>query len=151
MDYYKTVSTSPVGNLGLAKLGRCSLIHPNPHTVLKNLVWIPFFTIFLGGLSLHLAQSILCHFFEIDMSWGATSKEAEDIIFGKEVVRILKKFKGTFFLCGLSIATIVYLAVFAPYAWQINQFASIFPIAMLVLCHLLLPLLLSPSLMRLSW
>lgn len=33
-------------------------------------------SVFLGGLSLHLSQAILCHFFEIDMTYGATSKEA---------------------------------------------------------------------------
>lgn len=94
---------------------------------------------------------MLCHFFEIDMSWGATSKQAQNVIFGKEVVRILRKFKGTFFICGLSIAAMVYLGVFAPYNWQIKYFPSIFPIGILVLCHLLLPLCLNPPWMRLVW
>lgn len=114
-------------------------------------MWIPFFTIFLGGVSLHLSQAILCHLFAIDMSWGTTAKEAEEVVFGKEVVRILNKFKGTFFICFLSIAAMVYMGKFAPYNWRITQFASIFPLAMVVGCHLLLPLALSPALMRLSW
>lgn len=96
-------------------------------------------------------QSILCHSFEIDMSWGATAKEAENVVFGKEVVRVLKKFKGTFFICFLSIAVMVYMAKFAPYNWRITDLPCIFPIAILVVCHLLLPLVLSPALMRLSW
>ena len=33
--------------------------------------------IFLGGLSLHVSSALLAHMFEIDMTWGATSKEAE--------------------------------------------------------------------------
>lgn len=44
-------------------------------------------SVFVGGLSLHLSQAILCHFFEIDMAWGATSKEAEYVVFGKEMLR----------------------------------------------------------------
>lgn len=85
------------------------------------------------------------------MSWGATAKEAEDVVFGKEVVRILKKFKGTFFICLLSIGVMVYMAAFAPYNWRIAEFSCIFPVAILVVCHLLLPLALSPALMRMSW
>lgn len=127
------------------------LVSHNQITVVKNLCWAPFYTIFLGGVSLHLSQALLCHFFDIEMRWGATSKEAEDIVFGTEVLRIFKKFKGTFLICLLSIAGMVYLAVFAPYNWHIRHFVSIFPLGMLVVCHLLMPLTLSPALMRLSW
>lgn len=65
------------------------------------------FSVFLGGLSLHLSQAILCHFFEIDMTWGATSKEAENVAFGKEMVRIFKRFKGTFLFCMAGVAIMV--------------------------------------------
>lgn len=113
--------------------------------------WVPVFTIYLGGVSLHLSQSILCHFFSIDMTWGATSKEVQDVVFGKEIVRILKQFKSTFAVCGLSLGGILYLAFFSPWQWEIVHFASIFPFAMVLISHLLLPLLLSPALMRMSW
>lgn len=120
-------------------------------TVANNLRWVPFFTIFLGGVSLHLTESILSHFFRIDMSWGATEKEASDVLFGKEVLRILRKFKGTFFICFLTIGMMVYMGIYAPYNWRITHFASIFPLGMLATCHLALPLLLNPALMRLNW
>lgn len=116
-----------------------------------NIKWIPMFTIYLGGVSLHLSQSILCHFFGIDMTWGATSKEVQDVVFGKEIVRILKQFKSTFVICSLFLAAITYFAVFSPWQWEIKHFASIFPFAMVLVSHLLLPLLLSPALMRMSW
>lgn len=109
------------------------------------------FNVFLGGVSLHLSQAILCHFFEIDLSWGATAKEVEGVVFGREVVRIVRDFKGTFVLCGLSVVGMVYLFWFAPPLWQIRDFPAIFPFAMVVACHLLLPLVLSPPLMRWSW
>lgn len=109
------------------------------------------FSIFLGGISGHLSRAILCHFFEIDMTWGATSKETEDALFGKEILRVLKRFKGTFIFCMLSIAMMIYLFWFAPFNWQIRHFPSIFPFAVVVGCQLLMPLVLSPALMRLSW
>ncbi|POS69564.1 hypothetical protein DHEL01_v212042 [Diaporthe helianthi] len=47
--------------------------------------------IFLGGLSLHVSQAILSHMFEIDMTWGSTSKEVEFSNFCIEVPRVIKK------------------------------------------------------------
>ncbi|CAN8106121.1 unnamed protein product [Discula destructiva] len=140
-----------LGNIALATLRYRLQKGGLKANLMKNLRWVPFFTIFLGGLSLHLSQSILSHFFEIDMTWEATAKEAQDVVFGNEVLRILKKFKGTFLICLLCIGAVVYLAIFAPYNWQITHFASIFPLGVLVLSHLLLPLALSPALMRLNW
>ena len=50
------------------------------------------FAVFLGGLSLHLSQAILSHMFEIDMVWGATSKEAEFSNFFIELPKILRRY-----------------------------------------------------------
>ena len=117
----------------------------------ENIKWIPMFTIFMGGLSLHLSQALLSHFFEIDMSWGATAKEAEEVNFGQETLRILRRFKFTFVFCfgctGLMIAG--YFAF--PWGWQIDAFSSIFPLAMIVVCHFGLPVLLNPALMMFTW
>lgn len=43
-----------------------------------------------------MSKALLCHFFEIDIQWGATSKEAEEVNFLEEVPRILRSFAGTF-------------------------------------------------------
>jgi hypothetical protein len=42
--------------------------------ILEAMKWVPLFVIFFGGLSLHVSQALLSHFFEIDMTWGATAK-----------------------------------------------------------------------------
>lgn len=80
-----------LGNLALAvmryRIGERSLLY----ALFENLKWTFMLAIFLGGLSLHVSQALLAHMFEIDMSWGATSKEAEFSNFFIEVPKVLKK------------------------------------------------------------
>jgi hypothetical protein len=109
------------------------------------------FTIFLGGISLHVSQAILCHFFEIDMVWGATAKEAQKVNFGSEIVNILKNFKWTFLFCFACTALMVAGYFFFPQAWRITAFYSIYPLASIVVTHFCLPVLLNPALMMFTW
>jgi len=120
-------------------------------TVFENLKWIPMFTIFLGGISLHVSQAILCHFFEIDMVWGATAKEAQRVNFGSEVVNILRKFKYTFLFCFACTALMVAGYFFFPHDWRITAFFSIYPLGSVVVTHFCLPVLLNPALMMFTW
>ncbi|KAI1186053.1 glycosyl transferase family group 2-domain-containing protein [Nemania serpens] len=116
-----------------------------------NIKWIPVMSIFLGGLSLHVSQAILCHFFSIDMTWGATAKEVEQVNFLEEIPRLIKRFKGTFVFCFGTVALIVTGIYGFPPDWRITYFASIFPLAWLVACHFLLPVVLNPALMVFAW
>lgn len=105
---------------------------------LENLRWVPLLTVFLGGISLHVSQAILSHLFGVDMSWGATSKEATDTSFFKEVPVILRKFRLTFVFCTtLSLGMIIVsgfgpLGKLVPYDWQISLFTAIWPLATVV-------------------
>ena len=80
-----------LGNIALAimryRSGERSLLY----ALFENFKWTFMLAIFLGGLSLHVSQALLAHMFEIDMSWGATSKEAEFSNFFIEVPKVLKK------------------------------------------------------------
>lgn len=58
--------------------------------LLENFKWTLMLAIFLGGLSLHVSQALLAHMFGIDMSWGASSKEAEFSNFFIEVPKVLR-------------------------------------------------------------
>lgn len=107
--------------------------------------------IFLGGISLHVSQALLSHFFSIDMTWGATAKEFEEVNFVEEIPRLLKRFKGTFFFCFLMTALLICAYWVFPFNWQIRHFASIFPMANLIVCHFLLPVALNPALMVFNW
>lgn len=109
------------------------------------------FTLYHGGVSLHVSHAILSHFFEIEINWEAASKELRDVSFTEELAHILMKFKGTFLFClgGTLVILLGYWAV--PYQWQIRDFASIFSFAILIGCHFLLPVVLNPGLVRLSW
>ncbi|KAI1207193.1 glycosyl transferase family group 2-domain-containing protein [Annulohypoxylon truncatum] len=117
----------------------------------SNIKWVPLMTIFLGGLSLHVSQALLSHFFSIDMTWGATSKEYEEVNFLEEVPRLLRRFKGTFLWCVAMTALIVCGAFAFPIEWRIRHLASIWPLAWIVGCHFLLPVALNPALMVFAW
>ncbi|KAK4445344.1 glycosyltransferase family 2 protein [Podospora aff. communis PSN243] len=142
-----------LGNIALAtmryRLGERSLIY----AIWENFKWAFLLAIFLGGLSLHVSQALLAHMFEIDMTWGATSKEAEFSNFFIEVPKVLKKFKFSMFFAVVFIVGMIILAVapFIPYSWHIRDFVAILPMATVAGSHLLLPLALNPALMTFSW
>ena len=70
---------SALGNVALAVLryrtGHSSFVR----AFIENISWVPLLMIFLGGVSLHVSQAILSHLLSIDMSWGATAKEVENV------------------------------------------------------------------------
>lgn len=80
-----------LGNIALAvmryRVGERGLLY----ALFENFMWTLMLAIFLGGLSLHVSQALLAHMFEINMTWGATSKEAEFSNFFIEVPKVLKK------------------------------------------------------------
>ena len=117
----------------------------------ENFKWVPLLAVFLGGVSLHVSQALLCHMFSINMTWGATAKEVENTTFFKEIPKLLKKFKYTFAFCILGTAGIVCLALIAPPFWRIDSFIAIFPMGMVILSHFLLPIALNPNLMLFTW
>lgn len=108
-------------------------------------------TIFLGGLSMHVSQALLSHFFEIDMVWGATSKEAENVNFMDELPRLLGRFKWTFIFCILTSAVMIACALYVPWNWRIDTFVAIYPLGTVVVSHFMLPVVLNPALMMFTW
>ena len=142
-----------LGNIALAlmryRIGEKSF----GYSIYENFKWTLMLCVFLGGLSLHVSQALLCHMFEIDMTWGATSKEAESSNFFKEVPKVFKKFKFSllFSIVGIIGMIILARAPFIPFSWEIRDFVAILPMATLCASHLLLPLALNPALMTFSW
>ncbi|KAH7420000.1 glycosyl transferase family group 2-domain-containing protein [Cadophora sp. MPI-SDFR-AT-0126] len=142
---------SALGNVSLAilryRLGRGDLIGG----LFENFKWLLLMTIFLGGISLHVSQSLLSHFFEIDMTWGATAKEVETVVFFEELPRLFKRFKITFIFCFGSAIGMIVCANYVPWQWQIRDFVPIFPLCSVVVSHFLLPIALNPALMTFTW
>lgn len=140
-----------LGNVALAilryRIGEKGLIA----ALLENFAWIPLLMIFLGGISMHVSQAILSHLFSIDMSWGATSKEAEDTTFFQEVPRIMRRFKFTFVFCLACAGMMVAMACFVPVFWRIDLFIAIYPLSAVIFGHFFMPIALNPGLMRFSW
>ncbi|EON63230.1 hypothetical protein W97_02457 [Coniosporium apollinis CBS 100218] len=117
----------------------------------ENFKWIPLLCLFLGGISIHVSQALLSHMFGIDMNWGATAKEVENISFFEEIPRVLNRFKGTFVFVIVSTATMIVCATVVPDMWRISFFAAIWPLSVLVFSHLMLPFALNPNLMLFTW
>ncbi|KAF1982641.1 hypothetical protein K402DRAFT_339995 [Aulographum hederae CBS 113979] len=140
-----------LGNLALAVLRYRSGEKGLLSALFENLSWIVMFTIFLGGISLHVSQAILSHMFGIDMSWGATSKEAEDIPFFVEIPRVVKSFKFTFIFCIAASVMMGVMAQVVPWQWRIDLLIAIFPLSTVVASHFLLPIALNPNLMLFTW
>ncbi|EXJ79453.1 hypothetical protein A1O3_08955 [Capronia epimyces CBS 606.96] len=144
-----------LGNIALAimryRIGQKSFVP----ALLENFKWILMLSIFLGGLSLHVSQALLAHMFEIDMSWGATSKEAEFSNFFIEVPKVIRKFKFSIAFAIVGIGAMIVLATnpggFIPYDWLIKDFIAILPMSTVTSSHLLLPIVLNPALMTFSW
>ncbi|PPR00631.1 hypothetical protein CVT24_005477 [Panaeolus cyanescens] len=80
----------------------------------ENLMWIPFFFFFFGGLSIPVSQAILAHLFSYNISWSATIKEVERSNFFKEIPKIIKRVDG-------------------------ESWAVILPLSLGVACHILYP------------
>ncbi|CAK7234592.1 hypothetical protein SCUCBS95973_008988 [Sporothrix curviconia] len=142
-----------LGNIALAvmryRIGERSLLR----AVFENFKWTFLLAIFLGGLSLHVSQAILAHMFEVNMTWGATAKEAEFSNFFIEVPRVLKRFKFSMLFSTVAIVGMVVMAVapIVPVVWRITDFVAILPMATVAASHFLLPLVLNPALMTFSW
>ncbi|KAL1635377.1 hypothetical protein SLS56_001802 [Neofusicoccum ribis] len=151
MLFSLVVVFTALGNVSLGVLryrtGEKSLVS----SWIENFKWIPLMTVFIGGLSLHVSQALLCHMFSIDMSWGATSKEAENISFFEEIPRVLKSFKFTFIFCILGAGLLVAGAVAFPPLLRIDRLTAIFPLSVQVTFHFLLPIILNPNLMLFTW
>ncbi|TFY78877.1 hypothetical protein EWM64_g5135 [Hericium alpestre] len=142
------------GNVGFTlleyRLGETNILR----AALVNLMWIPFFFFFFGGLSIPLSQAILAHLFSYNMTWGATKKEVERSNFFKEGPRILKRFWFSILLSVVLVAGIVICATpLVPLEWRVDggSWAVIFPLAVVLGCHILFPIVLNPWLMIFSY
>ncbi|CAG8974821.1 hypothetical protein HYALB_00000435 [Hymenoscyphus albidus] len=142
---------SALGNIALAilryRLSEKSLLG----AIFENFKWLLLLTVFLGGISLHVSQALLCHFFEIDMTWGATAKEVENISFFEEIPRLLTRFKFTFLFCFSMSAMMIVFATAVPWEWKIDDFVAWYPLLTVVVSHFFLPVALNPALMMFTW
>ncbi|ROV98715.1 hypothetical protein VMCG_06806 [Cytospora schulzeri] len=142
-----------LGNIGLAMMRYRNGEKNFFKSLAENFKWMLLLAIFLGGLSLHLSQALLSHMFQIDMTWGATSKEAEFSNFFIEAPKVLKNFRWSmiFSLSFIILMVILACAPFIPYDWRITDFVAILPMATVATSHMLLPIALNPALMTFSW
>ncbi|KAJ7905080.1 glycosyl transferase family group 2-domain-containing protein [Mycena leptocephala] len=121
---------------------------------LVNLMWIPFFFFFFGGLGIPVSQAILAHLFSVNITWGATIKEVQRSNFFKEIPKIIKRFWFSL-LCSVVIIAgmIVCSTNIVPLEWRVGggSWGVIFPLSIVTSCHILFPIVLNPWLMVFSY
>lgn len=140
-----------VGNVSLAVVRYRAEGRHLLGSLFENFKWIPLLITFLGGISLHVSQALLCHLLSIDKSWGATSKEAENTTFFVELPKLFYQFKFTFMFCiACTVLMICGATVFPPF-WRIDFFTAIWPLVTVVSSHFFLPVLLNPALMKFTY
>ncbi|KAI0808314.1 glycosyl transferase family group 2-domain-containing protein [Fomes fomentarius] len=149
-----TVVFPGAGNLGFTmleyRLGSRSLLD----AVIENVTWVPFFFFFFGGLSIHLSQALLAHLFSYNITWGATKKEVERSNFWQEVPKIFSRFRVSLIISAImTLVMIIFTTPAIPLGWRIFgwDWAVIVPLAIVVGCHVLYPILLNPWLMIFSY
>ena len=117
-----------------------------------NFKWVILLSVFLGGISLHVSWAILSHLLRINIEWGATMKEQEDIPFQEEIKKILKRFRKMMAFMVLLAAGMIYAASpLAPALWRIDAFTAIWPLAVVIFAHFTLPVVLNPGLVKFKW
>ena len=140
-----------LGNLALAALRVRNKEQSLLPALVGNFKWVVLLTIFLGGISLHVSQAILCHLFSINIEWGATAKEIVDLPFSEEMAKVVQRFWKCFVFCIVCAGGMAYLSLGAPVLWRINFFTAIWPLSTVLFAHFSLPIVLNPGLMRFKW
>ncbi|KAE9409847.1 hypothetical protein BT96DRAFT_953206 [Gymnopus androsaceus JB14] len=142
------------GNVGYTlleyRLGKRSLFWG----FLENIMWIPFFFFFFGGLSIPVSQAILAHLFSYNITWSATVKEVQRSNFFKEIPKIAKRFWFSLLVSFVIIVGMIIVSTsLVPFGWRItgSSWAVIFPLAIVTSCHILFPIVLNPWLMVFSY
>ncbi|KAI8812443.1 glycosyl transferase family group 2-domain-containing protein [Cladochytrium replicatum] len=120
-------------------------------SLLRNVAYVPFFTVFFSGLSWHLCLSLLAHLVGYNMSWSTTAKEVEKSSFFIEAPGIFKRYKSMYVVFTLLLAMMPVMAYAPPVEWRIDGFTTLFPLVLIVAGHLLLPIVLNPYLMTFTF
>lgn len=94
------------------------------------------------GLSIPVGQALLAHPLNYDMVWSATVKEATYATIFTELPAIFRKFRYTFVLCFACIAMMLTFAFLPVMEYQVLDWVSIVPLALVVGGHILYPFLL---------
>ncbi|KAL0959386.1 hypothetical protein HGRIS_014637 [Hohenbuehelia grisea] len=149
-----TVVFYGTGNIGYTlleyRLGHKQLIAG----LLENLMWVPFFFFFFGGLAIPISQALLAHLFSYNITWSATIKEVQRSNFFKEVPKIIKRFWFPLLVSIVIIAGMIVCATpLVPIQWRVDGsgWAVIMPLAVSTGCHILFPIVLNPWLMIFSY
>ncbi len=110
-----------------------------------------FLGIFFSGLSFHLLEAIISHAFGLNMSWSTTQKELIKNSRGVELVNTVTYLKRMYIYCFFWLFVIIILA-FIPYEpIQNRELGSILPLLLMCVCHISMPILLNPGIVKINF
>ncbi|KAJ9105391.1 hypothetical protein QFC21_001761 [Naganishia friedmannii] len=118
----------------------------------KQIMFIPFFSIFFTGLSMQIGSALICHMVGYQMTWAATLKTVEVSNFFKEVPAILRKFRfslpaNLILVAGMIVTT----SSVVPDGWRVVDLEAVIPLALVSASHILYPIALNPWFMHFSF
>lgn len=130
---------APLGiSMAKHRLGTNSYFLP---AMIEAIKWTPLFALFFTGLSYHLCKAAVYHFFALDISWGATSKEIGAWGRGLGLSKIIWNFRNLYIVLVALIGAMIYFGLYAPAHLRITNVEAVGPLVVQVTCHFLLPLL----------
>lgn len=115
------------------------------YALFENFKYITLLAIFFGGLSMHLSKPLLYHLFELPISWSATAKTLDNSHFFKEIPMVWRRYKYHYIALFIMVIGMIVIAVAVPEIWRINDLLTVLPLAFMVGCHILSPLVLNPQ------
>jgi len=109
-------------------------------------------SIFWSSLGWHLSTAILSHLLNLNIVWGATVKEVTNTNFFIEINLVWKRYGWLYGVCFVVLAA-VFALIFIPQL-GVQQHAidlrALYVIIWVTGCHMLGPLILNPTLMRIQ-
>ena len=103
--------------------------------ICKEVYYDIFLLIFFGGIQYHFLKAMFFHFFGLNITWGATSKEYEN----KNILLKLKTYYDMYLVC-FSVIIGCSLAIYFD-----NNFLNLYsfiPLALNICFHMIMPLIL---------
>lgn len=133
----------PISNISLKwKLGN------NLWETIKNEIGYGIMLgLFFGGIGYHIIVSFISHLFGLKISWSTTNKEIQNNSRFEELKRIINTFRTMYcIMLFLMLLTIVFTFI-VPEFMRIDSYISVIPMTIMILCHILSPILLNPTIM----
>jgi len=138
---------APIANIVLKyRLGQRGLLRG----IKEEYMYVIITSVFWSSIGWHLCTSILRHLFSLPIVWGATVKEVENTNFFRELKLVWQRYAWLYVLLFLQLG-LIFCIIYVPQfhgIYDASGFVGLFPLVWTIGCHMLGPIVLNPTLMR---